>query len=541
MYKKVLLSLGIIAVVSAVAISGTGAFFSDSETSTGNTFTAGSIDLKVDSTAHYAGLICVATGEDQSGNPTYTWELEDPQVPTTRPDLLDQPCSGTWALKDLNPQLDKFFNLSDIKPGDDGENTVSIHIDNNPAYACVDITNIQNNDNTHIQPEINAGDATAGPIGEGELGQNLNFLVWLDQGATPGFSGDDVGEGDNIWGVGEPLLTQGTAPSTNQTYTLADSDTAPLPGGTTGYLGVAWCAGTWTNVGPGTSTCDGSTMGNEAQTDSYSADLTFRVEQARNNGEFQCTPPEEGGDVVVAASYATGFEPGEGFAPGNINGQSGWKKTGSYDAEVESSPVIADLQSLRISNAVTSGAFGDQTFAPDLASGAGETGIGDSENHFEAQFDIASVLGALQAGLVISVSPDDGNGARMSYLRFEDQADGIHVHFVDVVDAGPIGTVASFPDQDIATITRTPHTIKFVMDFVDGPANDVVKIYIDNVLEVTGTSWEDYYRYDPEQAGNGNLLSEVDTLIFRAGGTAAPANSGNGFLFDKVSLLSGNI
>jgi hypothetical protein len=31
----------------------------------------------------------------------------------------------------------------------------------------------------------------------------------------------------------------------------------------------------------------------------------------------------------------------------------------------------------------------------------------------------------------MTVSPDDG--ARMSYLRFEDQADGVHVFFIDVV------------------------------------------------------------------------------------------------------------
>ena len=30
---------------------------------------------------------------------------------------------------------------------------------------------------------------------------------------------------------------------------------------------------------------------------------------------------------------------------------------------------------------------------------------------------------------MISVSPDNGQGARMSYLRFEDRADGVHVFF----------------------------------------------------------------------------------------------------------------
>jgi hypothetical protein len=51
----------------------------------------------------------------------------------------------------------------------------------------------------------------------------------------------------------------------------------------------------------------------------------------------------------------------------------GWSKTGAYDVEVENVADYANAsgfgfgtQALRISNAVTSGAFGDQAFAPAL-------------------------------------------------------------------------------------------------------------------------------------------------------------------------------
>ena len=40
----------------------------------------------------------------------------------------------------------------------------------------------------------------------------------------------------------------------------------------------------------------------------------------------------------------------------------------------------------------------------------------------------------------MSVSPDNGSGGRMSYLRFEDQTDGVHVFFNDVTNPGPLGT-----------------------------------------------------------------------------------------------------
>lgn len=45
---KIFKSLSVIAFVAAVALAGTGAYFSDTETSTGNTFTAGTIDISVD-------------------------------------------------------------------------------------------------------------------------------------------------------------------------------------------------------------------------------------------------------------------------------------------------------------------------------------------------------------------------------------------------------------------------------------------------------------------------------------------------------------
>jgi len=46
--KKIIISLSIMAMVAGIVIGATGAFFSDTETSTGNTFTAGTIDIAID-------------------------------------------------------------------------------------------------------------------------------------------------------------------------------------------------------------------------------------------------------------------------------------------------------------------------------------------------------------------------------------------------------------------------------------------------------------------------------------------------------------
>jgi hypothetical protein len=201
---------------------------------------------------------------------------------------------------------------------------------------------------------------------------------------------------------------------------------------------------------------------------------------------------------AIADSVGTGFED---FTVGSVNGQHNWRCTGSYDQGVVDSgvPSTFGTKSLRISNAMTSGSFGDQTFSAPLLNEAGELG-GDAEPtatpgtkqpRFEAQFDLASVLSTLQAGMALSVSPDNGSGARMSYLRFEDQTDGIHVFFSEVIGTG---NPANFTSVDIATVDRGAHTFKFQIDFVNGPSNDVVRIYIDGGLVRQGTSWENYYR-----------------------------------------------
>ena len=229
---------------------------------------------------------------------------------------------------------------------------------------------------------------------------------------------------------------------------------------------------------------------------------------------------------------------------GNIHGQQGWSKTGSYDVAVVANPGIAGFgsQSLRLTSAITSGSFGDQTFSMGLVQPAGETnanGFPDSnrQSHFDGSFDFASEGTALQTGLHMSVSPDRGDGARMSYLRFDDtgDTDGIHVFFDDVQGTS---NPANFVETQVATLTRgVKHTIRFSMNLIDGPSNDVVYIYIDGFIVHTGTTWENYYLFDPESAAEGVWSRTVDKMLFRESGTAVTTSSG--LLVDNVSLASG--
>jgi hypothetical protein len=250
-----------------------------------------------------------------------------------------------------------------------------------------------------------------------------------------------------------------------------------------------------------------------------------------------CTP--------LAGADTTGaimFEPSS-YNLGDINGQNSWMKTGPYDVEVASVasfPAAAgygfSTQALRLSDSTTSGSFGDQTFSPGITKLAGE---GDAMRIFHSRFRIGTTQATEQPGLHTSVSPDDGNGARMSYLRFEDQADGVHVYFDDVTNPGPVGHESSWSETDIATLNRSSaHSIEFSINFNPGPHNDTVKIYVDGTRRITGSSWEDYYRYDAEQIGNGNVLSPISKMLFRESGTANPSNLGQGFLVDGLSVSS---
>lgn len=248
---------------------------------------------------------------------------------------------------------------------------------------------------------------------------------------------------------------------------------------------------------------------------------------------------------VFADSVSVNFEPPI-YTLGNINGQDGWSKTGRHDVKVSDSFSYSTfgVQSLRVSDAVTSSSFGDQTFAKPLINAVGEAvatqgifSVGIRQTHFEMQFDLASTLATLQTGMHVSVSPDRGDGSAMSYLRFEDQQDGIHIFFNQVKGTS---NPANFVEEDISTVSRSNHKIKLTLDTLNDASNDVVKVYVDGLLKVTGTSWENYYRFDSRASAEPSPRI-VKTVLFRESGTANSENSGRGFLIDNLSLLSSSI
>lgn len=295
--------------------------------------------------------------------------------------------------------------------------------------------------------------------------------------------------------------------------------------------------------------------------------------------------------VLYADSLLIDFE-APAYHTGSINGQNGWGGQNPpgipinplIDQEVVTNvnaPASFGKQSWRISNAYTSGSFGDMPFSPSLANEAGETqalngdGVftfsgGTRQDHFEARWAFTSAapngsgtdcsVASLTCSY-LSMAPDRGDGARMSYIRLEDDLSGLRVFFDDYQDAAPYGAYGSpltaangcgpednFVETMVASsLDRTKaHTVKLTMDFVDGPRNDVVKVYVDGTLRHTGTSWEDYFRWCTESGGGTGTMARdqsrtVDSMIFtvRGGqGETHPLNRGRGFLIDNLRLLS---
>jgi len=280
--KKILLSLGIIsATVVLVGVSATGAFLSDTETAVGNTFTAGTIDLKVDNESYYNGAVSDKTTFGPS-------DLDDGKL---------------------------FLDFTDMKPDDEGEDTISLQVNNNDAYLCLDMSLTTNDDVSSNEPELDTDDPLEDPndTWDGELAGLMKMVWWVD-------------DGDNVLESGETLLNGGVKSVTDffgadKTFSadLADATTnvwtgnpGPAIGGETYYLAKAFCYGTMalSPVTPGDYesplgsqgsgfSCDGKTLGNESQTDGVTMNIAFRALQARHNPNYTCGQEQRLATITV--------------------------------------------------------------------------------------------------------------------------------------------------------------------------------------------------------------------------------------------------
>ncbi|MBI5405909.1 hypothetical protein HY972_02640 [Candidatus Kaiserbacteria bacterium] len=225
----------------------------------------------------------MSAGGGSSGNPAgLLFKLNIHRDPAQcKADSAFQQVCRLWTEKDLG-QGDTFFNFGDVKPADWGTNEISLHVSSNDAYSCLIVGDKDDQENPAqpLAPEIAAGDANGvgNPTGKGELSNFLNVFTWGDT------------NGNGLYDVGEtPLGGVGPLSSLTSIMSMDPSNGQFLTATTTKNIGLVWCAGTLTATPGSAFGCNGSGMGNIAQSDSFSASLTAYAEQTRSNSGFRCT------------------------------------------------------------------------------------------------------------------------------------------------------------------------------------------------------------------------------------------------------------
>jgi predicted ribosomally synthesized peptide with SipW-like signal peptide len=249
--RKVLAGLGTIGIASAGAGLGTTAFFSDEEAVSAS-LQAGRLDLLIDYRATYKTWLDQTRTDEIVDGPALPVPGDDMnyvvgQAPDWRDANGDVLSGEAWAAATLdidaceyenttdirnelaqgqyvngtpNDPDDSFypgyvdgdeglmFSLNDVKPKDEGEATISIHLCDNPAYVGVQVTS-EGKENGIVEPEDAAGDVTS------EMGELAHFIYvnfWLDDDCSNTYEDD------------ETLVYQGSLAGLQAAVNAGDSD-----------------------------------------------------------------------------------------------------------------------------------------------------------------------------------------------------------------------------------------------------------------------------------------------------------------------------
>ena len=292
--RRLLAGLGTVGVASAGAGLGTTAYFSDQETFENNQLTAGEFDLVLDWQVTYTGpngFQHVTASPDEYRN-----DPDDPTQLAANPDFFNQFVEDSDGVRDpiftrdelsamrdgvdydeldadrqatvesrfrsqfvdVPQDLDgPILDLDDVKPGDSGAVSFSLHLFDNPGYVWLNGGLVEARENGHTEPEASDPDTTGAPdevttnLDNGvELLDEIRVTVWYDaDGDGEIDAGDPVLLGGNADPTANPTLRQLLALlSTGNGIPLAgDADTGADAAGracfensTTYYVGFRW-------------------------------------------------------------------------------------------------------------------------------------------------------------------------------------------------------------------------------------------------------------------------------------------------------------
>ncbi|SDG02745.1 SipW-cognate class signal peptide [Halorubrum xinjiangense] len=208
--RKMLAGLGAVGIASAGAGLGTTAYFNDTESFEGNQLTAGQLDLLVDWQQTYdfgEGDTFVSAHPDHDGDGEQSVDI-DGEVFTYSdfPDESDEDSNGAnlpvLDCDNIPPLSEAYFNVdpvtgeemetlvqfSDVKPGDSGEITFSLHLCDNPGYIWMQAGNVSESGGAFTEPE-----SLVDPENLGDLGDAIEARLWYDEDC------------DNVYDGAEPV------------------------------------------------------------------------------------------------------------------------------------------------------------------------------------------------------------------------------------------------------------------------------------------------------------------------------------------------
>ncbi|WP_050033493.1 SipW-dependent-type signal peptide-containing protein [Halorubrum halophilum] len=208
--RKLLAGLGAVGVASAGAGLGTTAYFSDTETFQDNSLTAGTLDLLVDwqQTYDYGdGREFVNAHPDHDGDGEQSVEIDGDEVKYSDfPDLEDDDSNGA-NIPELNCEnipplseanygidpvteepMDSLMQFSDLKPGDSGEITFSLHLCDNPGYIWMQGELTSEDGDVSTDPEL-----AVDPDNLPDLADAIQATLWYDEDC------------DNVYDPAEPV------------------------------------------------------------------------------------------------------------------------------------------------------------------------------------------------------------------------------------------------------------------------------------------------------------------------------------------------
>ncbi|WP_238993866.1 SipW-dependent-type signal peptide-containing protein, partial [Halobellus captivus] len=431
---------------------GTSALFSDTESFENNSITAGELDLKVDWQQTYTGpngMVPVNAYPDhdedgwQSTSSGNEYEVGSP-LTLECSDLdsgaeLDIPSVYNSPNREVPGPIDQqehLIELGDVKPGDEGEVTFSLHLCDNPGFLWMKLQNIEEGPGDTTEPE--AAELEGDEEDLGELAENMYVEIWYDDDCDNKLDeGESVilGDGDGVhtdhvtlaqareelgnMGGLIPLSNGGingwNIPSKGVSRNCFDGDQQYC-------IGVRW----WIP----------KEVGNEIQGDTLDFDLGFYTEQCRHNdgceprdidlstgvADWSVTDGPQTGGSIVQTPHNRWVDPEDGcewVAPpddGNTDANGDVDPIGTYtfettfDVDLEETPAGGGPCMLMFDAATDNQA----TFYLDEVDGDNEIGsIGgpaDSETYDALEtFDVQVSPG--EHTLIAEVeNADDANG-----------------------------------------------------------------------------------------------------------------------------------